>query len=196
MRKLFLTSAGLQKGIRDYFIELLPRKPEETKVCFIPTAADPYEDKSFIQADKDLAEEIGLQIGELDLKNENKESLLFKLSHYDVIYVCGGNTFYLLDWVRKSSFDKVIEELLDKGKVYVGSSAGSLIAGPSIEISGWKNLDKNIINLKDLTGLNLVPFGVFPHYEDKFKPLLEKETKEINYPVYVLSDKQAVLCYH
>lgn len=193
-RKLFLTSAGLPKETRDYFLSLLKKKPSETNVAFIPTAADPEEDKWFVESDKNQLKEIGVQIKEIDLKRENKNSLLSKFSKCDVIHVGGGNTFYLLDWIRKSGFDKIINKLLDNGKIYVGVSAGSIIAGPSIEVAGWKHFDRNIVNLKDLTGLNLVSFIPFVHYEDQHKKLLEEKSKNENFSIIALNDKQAVLC--
>lgn len=193
-RKLFLTSAGLPKETRDYFLKLVSKKPEETTVAFIPTAADPEKDKWFVESDRSELKEIGFQIEEIDLKNENKNSLLKKLSKCDVIYVGGGNTFYLLDWIRKSGFAKIINKLLDDGKIYVGVSAGSIITGPNIEVSGWKHADKNIVNLKDFTGLNLVNFIPFVHYLNEHKKLLEEKAKNNNKPIIALNDKQAVLC--
>lgn len=198
MRKLFLTSAGLPKETRDYFIKLLlPKKPEEISVAFIPTAAYPEVDKSFIQKSLDELKEIGIkQVEEIDLKNEDKESLLAKLSKADVIYVNGGNTFYLLDWTRKSGFDQIISQLLDDGKIYVGTSAGSIIAGPDIESAGWEEIevfDKNIVHLKDTTGMNLVPFVVSPHFVEKDRKFLESKSKTVSYTIIALHDSQAVL---
>src|SRR3989344_3332126 len=168
MRKIFLTLAGLPRETSDYFVKILPKKPAEIKVCFIPTAANPEVDKSFVQKSLDEIRDVGINnITEVDLDDENRESLYEKLSSCDVIYVNGGNTFYLLDRVRKSGFDQIIPELLDNGKIYIGVSAGSIVAGPNIESAGWKWIgvvDKNIVSLKDLQGLNLVSFVVSPHF--------------------------------
>lgn len=114
MRKLFLTSAGFPKETRKYSLKLLPKKPQKIKVAFIPTAAYPEVDKSFVQKSLDELKEIGItKIEEVDLKNENKGSLYNKLLGVDVIYVNGGNTFYLLEYIRKSGFDQIINPLLE-----------------------------------------------------------------------------------
>lgn len=193
---MFLTSFGLPKETREYFLKLLSKNPKETTLAFIPTAADPEIDKWFIDIDKELIKEIGMKMQDVDLKNENENFLLEKLSKFDVIYVAGGNTFYLSDWVRKSGFDKAIKKLVEQGKIYVGSSAGSMIAGPNIESASWevKIHDKNIVNLKDTKSLNLVPFVVSPHFVESDRPVLERRTKEVSYPVIAITDKQAVLC--
>lgn len=192
-RTLLLTSAGLPKETRDFFLDLLTKPPERSTVCFIPTAADPEKDKWFVVKAKNEIKEIGMKLKEVDLKNETKVSLLRKFSKCDVIYVNGGNTFYLLDWIRKSGFDRIIPKLLKMGKIYVGSSAGSYITCPTIEQATWKHQDRNKVGLTDLTALNLVPFLITAHFEEKYRPLIEKAAKTTKYPIVVLNDTQAIL---
>lgn len=194
--KLFLTSAGLPKETRNYFLKLLNKKPNHITAAFIPTAADPYEDKWFMEKDKEFINEIGMQIQEIDLKNENKNSLLSKLSNIDVIYLSGGNTFYLLNWIRKSGFDQIINQLLEEGKIYVGSSAGSMVAGIDIESAGWDDInlhDENTVQLKNKVGLNLAPFVISPHFVENDRNVLEKRSKTTKYPIIALNDQQAVI---
>lgn len=192
--KLFLTSAGLPRETREYFLKLLDKDPKKVKVAFIPTAAYPEVDKWFVKAATDELEELGMSWEVVELKNEGKDALLKKLKEFDVIYVNGGNTFYLLDWVRKSGFDQIIRQLLEEGKIYVGVSAGSIIAGPNIEVSGWDaTWDKNVVGLKDLKGLSLVPFAVSPHFTELERKILEEKSKDVDYPVWAITDKQAVL---
>lgn len=75
----------------------------------------------------------------------------------------------------------------------MGVSAGSILVGPNIAISGWrKDWDKNLVHLKDLTGLNFVPFAISPHYTEADRPLLERKSKTVNYPIIAGSDTQAV----
>ncbi len=192
--KLFLTSSGLRKEYENDFLKLLGKNPKDTKVAFIPTAADPEKDKSYVKKSVDELRKIGItQINEVDLKNENAKSLKEKLSKADVIYVNGGNTFYLLDWVRKSGFDKIIPNLLKKGKIYFGVSAGSYLACPTIEMATWRHQDRNRIGVKDFSALKLVPFLITAHYTKDYKEIIEKEAKNTKYPIIALNDKQAVV---
>ena len=115
------------------------------------------------------------------------------LKDIDVIYVCGGNAFIYLDGIRKTGLDEKIKEFVKKGKVYFGVSAGSYLACPTIEAATWKYPDRNTINLKDLTALNLVPFLITAHFEEKYRSIIEKAARRIEYPIIALNDKQAIL---
>jgi len=191
--KLFLTSSGLHPDVTNPFLEFLGEKPEETKVCFITTASNPEKDKWYVEQDRDKLLELGFKITEFDLEKENAFSLQNKLKDFDVIFVEGGNTFYLLKHVRQSSFDKVLKPLLDEGKIYFGVSAGSIIAGLNIDSAGWKHADRNIVNLKDLTGLNLVPFVISVHTDESNIKVIKNKARLASYPVVSLLDTQAIL---
>lgn len=194
MRKLFLTSAGFKPETKDYFLKMLDKDPKETLAAFIPTAAGPEKDKSYVQWTIDQIEELGMKTKTIDLVDENEQSLLEKLSECNVIIVNGGNTFFLLDWVRKSGFDQVMPKLLNQGKIYVGISAGSYIVCPTIEASTWKHADNNVVNLKDLTGLYLVDFIISAHYEkDKHYQIVKDGASKSKFPVVALTDKQAIV---
>ncbi|MCL5407014.1 MAG: Type 1 glutamine amidotransferase-like domain-containing protein [Patescibacteria group bacterium] len=191
MRKLFLSSIGLAPETNLDFFKLVGKEPSEIAIGFIPTASDVEENKSYVQMDLEDIKKIGMKSVIVDLKNEN--SLYEKLSKVDVIMVEGGNTFYLLDWARKSRFDKIIGKLLDEGKIYYGISAGSYITCPNIEAATWKPRDRNFIKLKDLTGLNLVPFILSAHFGEQFRKYIEQGAESVKLPVVALYDTQAIV---
>lgn len=192
IRKLFLTSAGLPPETAPYFLKLLGKHPEGLKLAFIPTAGYPEVKQEYVDEAKEGSSKMGFNFEIVDLR-EDPQSVKERLEKADVIFVNGGNTFYLLHWVRESSFDKYIGDLLDQGKVYVGVSAGSTIMGPNIESSGWgQEPDENVVHLKDLSGLNFVPFAVYPHYTEADRHLLEEKSKTVNYPIIAINDTQAV----
>lgn len=196
--KLFLTSAGLPPETTEAFLRLLDKKPEEIRVCFIPTASfnhHPDEEAPYVKEDKRRLRELGFKtITDVDLRKENEESLKEKLEDFDVIFITGGNTFYLLKYVRESGFDKVIKSFLDRGGIYVGVSAGTLIACKDISISGWsKEWDENTVGLKDLMGLGLVNFIISPHYTPEHEPIINENKHKVSYPIFALTDSQAIL---
>lgn len=192
-RTLLLTSSGVSLEIAFSLTPLLPKSPQNMQVAFIPTAADPEEDKWFVDAAYKGLKKFGLQVQSVDLK-EDPKTIRSRIENSDILFVNGGNTFYLMKWVRQSGLDMYIEEFLDRGKMYVGVSAGSIIAGPDISLASWGlNGDKNISNLRDMHGLNLVPFAVFPHFQVADKLLVENETKGLKYEVKSLPDGQAIL---
>lgn len=130
--KLFLTSAGLVPEMVPDFLKLLGKEPESAKMVFIPAAANPELDRWYLNKDKLAIAQLGITaIDEVDLEKESRETLVQKISGADIVYVEGGNTFYLLKYVRESGFLQVIKKFLENGGVYVGVSAGSMIAGPN-----------------------------------------------------------------
>jgi len=137
--------------------------------------------------------DVGFSIEDVDIKGKNEKELRKMLKDKDIVYVQGGNTFYLLKYVKESGFDKVVKELIQKGLIYIGVSAGSYIACPTIEMALWKDQDKNIVGLEDLTALNLVPFLLSVHYILEYKEIIKKGISSSKYPVKMLTDDQAIL---
>jgi len=191
MRKLLLTSAGT--NVKEEIIKILPKSPYKLKVAYIITASKPELDKNYALVDRNELLKIGFQIEDLDIEEKNEKELRKILIDKDIIYVQGGNPFYLLRAVKESGFDKVVKEMISKGKIYIGVSAGSSIACPTIEQAYWKNLDKNIVGLRDLTALNFVPFLLVAHFEEKYRESVELGANKTQLPVVALSDVQAVL---
>ncbi|OGH02924.1 MAG: hypothetical protein A2798_00650 [Candidatus Levybacteria bacterium RIFCSPHIGHO2_01_FULL_37_17] len=190
---LFLTSQAY--NVLHRLIPLLKDKPENLSVAFIPTAADLYKERPWMDDDRNKLVELGFNVFDLDLKNKNEEDLKKILSNVNLIFVAGGNTFYLLEKCRKSGFDKLIRQLLDRGVVYIGSSAGSVIAGPDIEaVKDFDDPDE--ANLESTTGFGLVNFVTLPHFKNaKYSTLHDKVIKEYGkkYNIIPITDQQAVL---
>jgi len=193
MRILLLTSAGTD--VKDEILKVLPKSPAQTKLAYITTASNIESDRTYVEKDRKNLEEMGFKVIELDIEGKTKDELWFTLMDFDCIFVQGGNTFYLLDKVRKSGFDLVVRDLLDRGLVYIGVSAGSVICGPTIETAGWKYSlpDVNTEKLEDLTALNLVPFNVLVHYEPRWREKVRLAAQSTKYPFKLLTDDQALL---
>lgn len=193
--KLFLASMSVQPETTKAFLKLVGKPAGEVKLAFIPTAANEYENKWFVEATRNDLRRLGIkELIDIDLTQYTAEGLRLALADCDVIFVNGGNTFYLLDWVRKSGFDLVLPEMLAQGKVYAGTSAGSIIVGPNIELAGYgPSGDANNINLQDLTSLKLVDFCVWPHLNEQERPYVEAGAKTVACPVAAISDTQAIV---
>jgi len=192
---LLLTSNGIQNEFKDIFLSLLSKPPQDISVSYIVTAAFGEEgDKSWLYKAKEQLQSFGISnIEDLDIRGKNKEDLYSILSTKDIILVNGGNTFYLLRYIKESGFDTVIKELVNKNKLYIGVSAGSYVACPTIEQSHWKHQDRNDFGLIDLTGLNLTSFLITAHFTEENRGKVEEGVKTTKYPVVALYDSQAVL---
>jgi len=190
--KMFLSSVFADSI--DKFINRLDREPKDLRVLFIPTAADTYDDKWFVDKDRDALLEKGFQIKELDIKNKTKEELEKEVKDIDIIFIAGGNTFYLSHQVSKSGFDKIIKDSLENGIIYVGSSAGSVLMCPTIEPVALID-DPSVVELDNYDGLGLFNKVILPHLgEEKHKEELEQIQKDFsNLEFIVLKDNQAVV---
>lgn len=193
-KTILLTSAGMQ--VKDEIIKLLQKPAYDITVAFITTAAKPEEDVSFVKKDWDIMREMGFNIEEVDIEGKKESQLIKLLELKDIIFVEGGNTFYLLKAMRQCNFERVLRKLLKLGKVYIGASAGSIVAGKTIETAGWNNGDKNIVGLRNLKGLNLVPFDIFVHYQPEDAEIIKKNMRSARKRkkrLKILTDDQALL---
>ncbi len=92
----------------------------------------------------------------------------------DAVAVGGGNTFRLLQRLYEFGLRKVIREEALAGKPYVGWSAGSNIACPTIRTTN----DMPIVEPPSLDALDLIPFQINPHYLDAHPDKHQGETRE------------------
>lgn len=156
--KLFLCSHFSQVG------NLIKEEIENKKVVFIPTASINEGYTGYVGSARKLFKKMGANLTEIDISKEDFKTIEAVFEETDVIYFTGGNSFFLIDQLRKTGVDKLLKKELKKGKLMIGESAGSVICALSIsyiEIMDEKPEDYSQI---DDNGLNLIDFYVLPHY--------------------------------
>lgn len=187
---ILLTSTGLSsQNVYDKFGELT-RAKNFKKAVLITTASlhkekNQYSQLAFSQLKSLEFETVEFYDFEEDLKKD--------LSSYDVIYVCGGNTFKLMKFAKNADFKKDIEALLQRGGAYIGVSAGSLIVGPSIKLASEVHPDINEVDLTDFEGFNILDITVFPHYLEEFEEEIKLFEKRNKTTIMRLTNVQAIL---
>ncbi|MBI3630992.1 MAG: Type 1 glutamine amidotransferase-like domain-containing protein [Candidatus Sungbacteria bacterium] len=186
---LILTSRGLS----DVFVRDLVRTrvdfPARVSVAMITTAAQEKEKSPYARSDRRRLDEMGFS--RIDFFDVEKE-VASGLRRYDIIYVSGGNTFYLLHHLRRSGADAVLKDMLENRPVlYIGVSAGSIVVGKSIASSA----DENLVGLQDLTGLQLLEEVIIPHFGDHKKAIYERMIAR-GYRAVCLRDGQALIVEH
>ena len=166
MKKLLLSGGGSaeQSRILDkIFISLIPKNK---KILYIPIAwsSGVFDGcyNWFISTFSSFGTERIEMWTDLN-KKEYKD-----LENFGAMYIGGGNTFSLLNDLRKSEFIDLLKKFVESGRVVYGGSAGAIIFGKDIRTAFYgSDSDKNMVNLLDFSGLNLVnDFSIQCHYED------------------------------
>jgi len=123
------------------------------KVAFVPYAE--YDLDAY-------AEKAGRRLAALGYEVESVHRRPQALADADAVFVGGGNTFRLLHRLYATGLVHAIRAAVAGGLAYVGSSAGSIVAGPTIKTTK----DMPIVQPPSFDALALVPFQISPHYLD------------------------------
>lgn len=136
------------------------------------------------------------EIDIVDLLALSIEEIRQRLADKDVIFVVGGDADYLMSVYQKTGFDKLLPELLET-KVYVGSSAGSMVAGKRISAAAYKLIygedsKWDMGQYVGLVDLSVMPHLDSPHFPNRKESLLEA-VGSFGGKVYGLRDDSAVV---
>ncbi len=198
--KLLLTSAGLTNiSISNALLELVGKKASDITVAFIPTASNiETGDKDWLINDLlNLKKQNFKAISIVDISAVDESVWKPELEAADVLFFEGGNTFHLMQWITRSGLEKILLDLL-KNRVYVGVSAGSMVACKDLAL----NISKVVYGddsdkTENLAGLNFVDFYFLPHLNSQwFKnvrtDIIEKAVKGMTEKIYACDDQSAL----
>jgi len=191
MKTLILASSGnlIAANNLNHF---LPKPLSEAKILYVTTASKKVNDSSYVERTRQKMDELNFSYTEFDIVGKSEEELKKALSDSDILYVEGGNTFYLLQAVRDTGFEKIVKEAIENGLVYWGVSAGAYIACPSIIMATWSDrFDR--CGVTDWTAMNLVPFFIKAHYTPDMLGTLKEKSNDLQLPLRVLNDDQVVM---
>lgn len=161
MKKLFLTSSV-------YYVA--PQIAKEIgkrglKLLFITTAVEVEEgDLQWFRNDRKSLVNAGFKVTDYTIADKSLRDIEKNIKKNDIIYVSGGNVFYLLQKIQQTGCADIIKKYVEQGKIYIGTSAGSIVAGPDIYPARRLGKVEKAQNLKGYKGLGLVDFVVLPHW--------------------------------
>lgn len=172
MKKLFLVSSF--EDVSHIFTDFEKDLSGKT-VTFIPTAGKVEDVVFYLDTSRKALEKMGLTIDELEISTAGTDEINTKIQGNDFIYIAGGNTFYLLQELKRTGADKIIIDEVNSGKLYIGESAGAIVASANIEYSKEMDSIEEAPYLENLEALGLVDFYTVPHYTNPpFKESAQK----------------------
>ena len=215
--RVILTTRGITEDLAPTFVKLLREVSagEEPTIAVIVTAtmAGPAAQFSERRGEvlesaaakpdalirvEELSMRLGARVELVDAAHDSPAMMEEVLGRSHCIYVLGGNTFYLLHHLRRSGLDAVVQRrVLEEGAVYVGCSAGSIVAGRSISTAFWKGWDdpKVVSESVDwsapsnVAALGLVSVSLFPHYEaSQHEHLVQQRRTELDHHLVTLDE--------
>lgn len=173
--------------------EFLGNKP--VKALFIPYAAVTFSYDSYEKKVNERFREIGHEV----ISIHNFADPVAAVREAKVIVVGGGNTWKLLKNIIENNLIEPVREKVFSGTPYIGWSAGSNMACPTIKTTN----DMAIVEPSSFTAFNLIPFQINPHYLDANPEGHAGETREqrieefieVNPAVYVVGLREGTMLY-
>lgn len=126
------------------------------RVLFVPFAL--YDRDAYAAMAHARFQKMGYELASVHTAANPQQVLL----ETEAVFIGGGNTFRLLKTIYDFDLLEPIRRRVEAGMPYVGSSAGSNVAGPTIKTTK----DMPIVQPPSFNALGLVPFQISPHYLD------------------------------
>jgi dipeptidase E len=126
------------------------------RVLFVPFAL--FDRDAYAEQARRRFEKMGYGLDSLHQAMDARKAV----SQAEALFIGGGNTFRLLKALRELSLLQPIRRRVEEGMPYVGSSAGSVVACPTIRTTN----DMPIVEPPGLEALGLIPFQINAHYKD------------------------------
>lgn len=181
MNLLLLSSSKAENGTylehaRAWIRESIGNK----ELLFIPFAGVSIDWDTYLERVREALAPVGISVCSIHKAIDAKAAL----RDAQAIAVGGGNTFHLLKTIYDWDLLDLIKEKVQAGTPYIGWSAGSNIAAPTICTTN----DMPIVQPKRFDALGLVPFQINPHYSDFTPPNFHGETRAQRLEEFLLAN--------
>lgn len=99
--------------------------------------------------------------------NEDTDTVVHKIEQAEILFITGGNTFYLLQKLKHKNLLPLLTEKIKNGTLYIGESPGAISLAPGIEYNKIMDSPKVASYLIDYSGLEITDFYTLPHYIER-----------------------------
>lgn len=172
-----------------HFLSLLPKNPT---LLLIPMAGEPetYDDA----LDRIVETFSSIHFENIEMCLELETLQWSYLQQFDALYIDGGNTFRLMDQVRKSHFYELLRKFIHQGGVVNGDSAGAIVLGSHLETAHFGDEgDENETELISYQGLNLLgDIAIHCHYKESERDQINQFVQEYGLPVIALNEAAGI----
>ena len=127
-----------------------------SSVLFVPFAL--YDRDAYAASARERFQQMGFSLTSLHSASNPQQAV----NNAEAFFIGGGNTFRLLKALYDTQVLEPIRQRVAGGLPYVGSSAGSNVAGPTIKTTK----DMPIVQPPSFDALRLVSFQISPHFQD------------------------------
>jgi dipeptidase E len=163
--------------------------PKPSSVAFVRTASKVCSDIGWLEAERRIFIDAAFDVIDVLDLNDSTQRLL---EQSDVVFLGGGNTFTLLEEIRRSGFDTLLTEMHQRGRILIGESAGAVVLGPTIDPIRFIDEPEKAPNLNDFRGLGLFDFFPAVHFgraefQDQY-PSIVLSASTMNIPLIALRD--------
>ena len=132
------------------------------RLGFIPYAAPGDQQQTYAEKVAEVFSSIGIELRSLHVERDPAKAL----KDVDAIAIGGGNSFLLLRHLLRSGLLRIIAEAVKEGMPYLGWSAGSNVACPTIMTTN----DMPIVEPPSMRAMHLIGFQINPHYTEATIP--------------------------
>jgi dipeptidase E len=168
-----------RQAIKDFLGDI------KNNIVFIPYAGVTFSWDEYTNKVNDALAEIGIRVSGIHSSSDPLKSI----DKAEAILMGGGNSFNLLSKLYKNDLVKAIQEKVFSGTPYIGWSAGSNMACPTLKTTN----DMPIVEPPSFKALNLIPFQINPHYTEAVIPNHGGESRELRIMEFIEANKEMMV---
>lgn len=145
----------------------------------------------------DVAKNFPAEIDLINLLALSLDEVEARIIQKDALFVVGGSSDYLTTLFQKTGFADLLPKLLES-KVYVGSSAGSMVMGKRVADEVRRRVYGEDEHFEVEEYLGFVESALIPHLDSPLLPhnrtqILDEIAKPMDFPIYALRDDCALV---
>ncbi|MEE0699167.1 MAG: Type 1 glutamine amidotransferase-like domain-containing protein [Bacilli bacterium] len=151
-------------------------------ILYVPLAMNeikhPY-DGCYLWAKEELS---NVDVPYIEMVRTFEEFAQQNIFDYSAVFIGGGNTYKLLDGIKKYGIFEQLKEYIENDGIIFGGSAGGIILGQDID--SCSSMDNNDVKLIDTKGFDVLNgISIFAHYTN-FKKKFTEEENRLNHARY------------